>query len=196
MVNTMSEASDDALAPRAPIATPTVAAASAGASLIPSPTITVTARPRSARTAATLSAGLCWARTSSSPSTVATSRAGSARSPVSITNRVKPAARSRRIVRGACRRKGSRSSTAPRGSPSMHTHASAALSSRARLTAPRAHVPITSSSGSLPTVTRRWSRSALTPRPGSSLMLVGSDRCKPRASASVTIASARTCGDI
>ena len=78
------------MAPRAPIATPTVAAASAGASLIPSPTITVTARSRSARTAATLSAGVCSAYTSSSPSTVATSRAGSARSPVSMTSRFKP----------------------------------------------------------------------------------------------------------
>ena len=46
VVNTMSAASEDAVAPRAPIATPTVAAASAGASLTPSPTITVTARSR------------------------------------------------------------------------------------------------------------------------------------------------------
>ena len=61
VVNTMSAASEEAVAPRAPIATPTVAAANAGASLTPSPTITVTARSRSARTAATLSAGLCCA---------------------------------------------------------------------------------------------------------------------------------------
>ena len=48
----------DAVAPRAPIATPTVAAASAGASLMPSPTITVTARSLSSRTAANLSSGV------------------------------------------------------------------------------------------------------------------------------------------
>ena len=43
-----------AVEPRAPIAIPTSAAASAGASLTPSPTITVTAFPRSARTAGDL----------------------------------------------------------------------------------------------------------------------------------------------
>ena len=42
---TTSAASDDALAPRAPMATPTSAAAKAGASLIPSPTIRVGCEP-------------------------------------------------------------------------------------------------------------------------------------------------------
>ena len=41
--STTSAASEEAVAPRAPMATPTSAAANAGASLIPSPTITVTA---------------------------------------------------------------------------------------------------------------------------------------------------------
>ena len=134
VVSTTSAASEEAVAPRAPIATPTVAAASAGASLRPSPTITVTARCPSARTPATLLAGVCSARTSSSPRTFPTSRAGSGRSPVSITSRWIPAARSRRRVRLASARSGSLSRTAPTGSPSASTHTSAQPSSPARLT--------------------------------------------------------------
>ena len=58
-VMTMSAASEEALAPRAPIATPTSARARAGASLSPSPTITIgpEASDRSAWTASTFSAG-------------------------------------------------------------------------------------------------------------------------------------------
>ena len=50
---TASAASEEAVAPRAPIAMPMSAAASAGASLTPSPTITVTPRAHSSRTART-----------------------------------------------------------------------------------------------------------------------------------------------
>ena len=57
-VNTTSAASDEAVAPRTPIATPTSAAARAGASLMPSPTMTTMPRSRSSRTTSTFSAGL------------------------------------------------------------------------------------------------------------------------------------------
>ena len=73
-VMTMSAASELAVAPRAPIATPTSAAASAGASLIPSPTITrmPLASARSSVTASTLSAGVRSAKTASTPIAAAT----------------------------------------------------------------------------------------------------------------------------
>ena len=117
VVNTMSAASEEAVAPRAPIATPTVAAASAGASLIPSPTITVTARSRSARTAATLSAGALLG-----VHLVQSQHRGDLAGRLGAVagehhQSFSPAARSRRTVRGAWRRSGSRSNTAPAGSP-------------------------------------------------------------------------------
>ena len=55
---TTSAASDEAVAPRAERATPTPAAARAGASLIPSPTMIVAERADSVRMAASLSAGV------------------------------------------------------------------------------------------------------------------------------------------
>ena len=68
-VMTTSAASELAVAPRAPMATPTSAAASAGASLRPSPTITrmPPASAFSSVTASTLSAGVRWASTASTP---------------------------------------------------------------------------------------------------------------------------------
>ena len=97
VVSTMSAALEFVVDPRAPIATPTVAAASAGASLTPSPTITVIVRSCSARTCATFSVGVRWAYTASSPSTAPISSAGASRSPVNITaNWSSPADRSRR----------------------------------------------------------------------------------------------------
>ena len=62
---TTSAASDEALAPRAPIAMPTLAAAKAGASLIPSPTIKVGFKRCSVATASTLSDGTRSASTAS-----------------------------------------------------------------------------------------------------------------------------------
>ena len=88
------------------IATPTSAAASAGASLMPSPTITTGPRVRSASTASTLSAGVCSARTASTPASRPTVSARSAWSPVTSTMRSKPAARSRRNMRGDSARRG------------------------------------------------------------------------------------------
>ena len=82
---TTSAASDDALAPRAPIAIPTFAAAKAGASLIPSPTITVGYWRCSAATASTLSAGSRSERTASRSRAAPMVCAASARSPVTIT---------------------------------------------------------------------------------------------------------------
>ena len=79
VVSTTSAASEEAVAPRAPIATRTVAAASAGASLRPSPTITVTARCASARTPATLLAGVLLSAHLVQPQDRPTSRAGSGR---------------------------------------------------------------------------------------------------------------------
>ena len=71
---TMSAASDDAVAPRAPIATPTSATARAGASLMPSPTMTSgpAASSRSCWTASTLSVGDRSASTASIPTAAPT----------------------------------------------------------------------------------------------------------------------------
>ena len=66
-VRTASAASDDAVEPRAPMAIPTSARASAGASLIPSPVMITGARRCSRRTTSSLSAGVSSAITSSTP---------------------------------------------------------------------------------------------------------------------------------
>ena len=73
-VITRSAASELAVAPRAPMATPTSAVASAGASLMPSPTMTriPSARAFSSATASTLSAGVRSASTASTPIAAAT----------------------------------------------------------------------------------------------------------------------------
>ena len=73
----MSAASDDAVAPLAPMATPMSAAASAGASLSPSPTMIVTPCSRSAPTASTFSAGVRSDRIRSTPSAAPTDSATS-----------------------------------------------------------------------------------------------------------------------
>ena len=75
--STMSAASDDAVAPLAPMATPMSAAASAGASLSPSPTMIVTPCSRSAPTASTFSAGVRSDRIRSTPSAAPTDSATS-----------------------------------------------------------------------------------------------------------------------
>ncbi len=73
-VITRSAASELAVAPRAPIATPTSAVASAGASLMPSPTMTRIpfASAFSWATASTLSVGVRSASTASTPIAAAT----------------------------------------------------------------------------------------------------------------------------
>ena len=86
-VSTTSAASDEAVPPLAPMATPTSARASAGASLMPSPTMIVGPAARSATTMSTLSAGLHSASAESTPSTTPTLSATSARSPDTITTR-------------------------------------------------------------------------------------------------------------
>lgn len=70
------------------------AAASAGASLIPSPIIMVGWRARSASTAATFSAGLLSEKASSSLRDAATALAASKSSPVTMMTRDMPEARS------------------------------------------------------------------------------------------------------
>ena len=110
---TTSAASDDAVAPRAPIATPTSAAASAGASFSPSPTKIVTPSSRSASTALTFSAGSRSDRTRSTPSAAPTDSATSGWSPVTMTTRLIPARRSVRITRGESGRIGSSMTNAP-----------------------------------------------------------------------------------
>ena len=114
-VRTTSAASELAVAPRAPMATPTSARASAGASLMPSPTMMVTPLRRSSVTASTFSCGVRSASTASTPIMAPTASAASSRSPVTMTTRVMPSLRSRRMVRAASGRIGSSSSSAPAG---------------------------------------------------------------------------------
>ncbi len=79
----------------APIATPTSAVRSAGASFTPSPTIaTRLPRPWSSRILSTFSSGSTSANTMSIPSSAATASATGRASPVSITTSI-PAAWSR-----------------------------------------------------------------------------------------------------
>ena len=112
-----------------------------------------------------------------------------------MTSRVIPAARSLRSVRGASARSGSSNDTTPTGSPSTVTQASTAPSSAARDAAAAAQPPASVGHARLPTVTRRPSTVALTPVPAASSTSVGTLRFSPRATASATIARARTCGE-
>ena len=132
-VSTASAASDEAVEPRAPMAIPTSASASAGASLMPSPVVMTGARRCSRRTAASLPAGVSSASTSSTPVSSPTASAASARSPVARTIRVMPSRRIARIIALASGRIRSSSSSAPAGLPSTATNTVRAPSSRARL---------------------------------------------------------------
>ncbi len=90
-ISATSAVSSAASLPAAPIAIPTSARASAGASLTPSPTIaTGPCALRSSSIAATLSSGSSSARTSSTPSSAAIASAVPAPSPVSMTIRAMP----------------------------------------------------------------------------------------------------------
>ena len=129
---TTSAASDDALAPLAPMAMPTSAAASAGASLIPSPTISVGLRRCSVATASTLSEGTRSARTASRSRAAPIVSAASARSPVTITMRDTPALRSICTACGVSRLSSSPSSSAPVVRPSTDTNTLSAERQEAR----------------------------------------------------------------
>ena len=136
---TTSAASEEAVAPRAPIAIPTSADASAGASLMPSPTIVVGCSRCSTCTASTLSEGAHSLSTASRSSAAPIACAAAARSPVTIIIRVTPASRSKRIARGVSGRSSSASSNAPIGRPSEATKTTSAERHEARLVARRAH---------------------------------------------------------
>ena len=101
-MSTTSAASIAASEPIAPMAMPTSARVSTGASLMPSPTKASLPLPDSAASSAstrsTLSPGSSCAWNSSSPSRLATAAATSSRSPVSMTVRLTPAACRSRIV--------------------------------------------------------------------------------------------------
>ncbi|MNO75215.1 hypothetical protein D3C76_662450 [compost metagenome] len=108
----------EAVAPLAPMATPTLAAANAGASLMPSPTISVLMRWQPCSTARTLSSGVIPARSSSMPADSAIISAVSKRSPVSMTILSIPLLRSRRRVCGVSRRTVSEKISSPASCPS------------------------------------------------------------------------------
>ena len=179
-VMTMSAASEEALAPRAPIATPTSARARAGASLSPSPTITIgpEASDRSAWTASTFSDGTRSARTASTPMADPMMSATAALSPVTITIRVKPIRRSERIARGVSGRSGSSRTSAPRTASSIRTKAHVEPSIAARRRTSRAHrgsPPSPAQNSAVPTATRRPSTAPITPAPGVSTTSSGID---------------------
>ena len=91
--STTSAASDDAVEPLAPTATPTSATASAGATLMPSPTMTSTPPPGSLDGLDLLCGGR--SRHGSTPRTAPTNSATSVRSPVTMTTRPMPHRRRR-----------------------------------------------------------------------------------------------------
>ena len=115
--------------------------------------------------------------------------AGADLSPVSMTNRVIPAARNRRMVRGASGRRGSASRIAPTSWASTSTQATTAASNVARASVAAAHGGGFSGSARLPTMTRlpstvakclcqvpRWRRSAGSA--GDSFDCLGNDRLR------------------
>ena len=107
-----SAVSSAASLPTAPITMPTSAAASAGASLMPSPTIaTLPHLARIALMASTLSCGSSSARTASTPTSRATRVAAPTPSPVSISIRATPPFLSRSITSRADSRGASASVT-------------------------------------------------------------------------------------
>ncbi len=127
--------------PAAPMATPTSARASAGASLIPSPTMmtgAAAAAPPGRRPVSR--PGVRSASTSSTPITAPTVSATSARSPVTMTIRLDAAA-AQRADRPRRRRAGPgrRGPATPAGSPSTPTNTVSAPSSRARRRAAFTH---------------------------------------------------------
>ena len=180
-VSTTSAASEDTVEPRAPMATPTAASASAGASLMPSPTMMVDPLALSRRTTATLSAGVCSATTSSTPIMAPTVAATSCRSPVTMTTRWMPARRRLRMVRAASGRIGSISSNAPAGTPSTPTNTHTAPSSRLRCRAVVTHgtSPCTPTQLALPTATSRPPTVPRMPEPARSSVPVGRSSVEP-----------------
>ena len=118
---------------------PTSAEASAGASLMPSPTMMVGCSRCSERTASTLSEGTRSASTASRSSAAPIACAAAARSPVTMTMRATPASRSSRIARGVSERSSSASSSAPIGRPSTATKTMSADRHEARRIARDAH---------------------------------------------------------
>ena len=196
-VRTIPAASDDAVAPRPAIATPTSAAASAGASLMPSPTMITGPCTRSSWTTLTLSAGVCSERTSSTPTNRPTDSAASARSPVTSTIRRRPADRRPRSIRVASGRMESENSSAPAGEPSRATRMLTDPSRSASCRARRAHTGTSASRihGALPIRTGRPSTTPSIPWPWTSTTSVGITRAIPRSCAARTIALASTCGE-
>ena len=139
-VSTTSAVSDDAVLPCAAMATPTEAAARAGASLMPSPTMTVGPRcPRPGRRRPSR-AGRSRRATASTPTRRPIDSAASARSPVTSTTRSSPAARSSAKHAVGVRAQGV-SSAARRsvGTPSTPTKTVSAPSRLARRAARRSH---------------------------------------------------------
>ena len=197
-IRTMSAASDDAVAPRAPIATPTSAAASAGASFRPSPTKIVTPSSRSASTAFTFSAGSRSDRTRSTPSAAPTDSATSGWSPVTMTTRLIPARRSVRITRGESGRIGSSMTSAPAMAPStaMNTHDEPSSAVRRRTSrALRGMGAPAATNDAFPSAT--WLPSTLPsiPAPCCSTTSVGNTSSRPCSRDALTIDVASTCGD-
>ena len=178
------------------MAMPTSAAASAGASLMPSPTMMVGCSRCSARTASTLSEGTRSARTASRSSAAPMVCAAAARSPVTMTIRMMPAARSMRMACGVSLRSSSASSSAPIGRPSTATNTTSAERQEARRMARAAHCsgrrPAKIMSRE-PALTRLPAIMPCRPEPMASLTCAGICSGRPRASAAATMAPARTC---
>ena len=194
-IRTTSAASDEAVAPRAPIATPTSAAASAGASFNPSPTKIVTPSSRSASTALTFSAGSRSERTRSTPSAAPTDSATSGWSPVTMTTRLIPARRSVRITRGESGRIGSSMTNAPVTTASMATNTHDEPSSAVRRRTSRALRGIgapADTNEAFPNATCRPSTVPSMPAPCCSTTSVGNVRTTPCSRAARTIDVAST----
>ena len=166
-MRTTSAASIAASEPIAPMATPTSARMSTGASLMPSPTKARRApsfSPASKRsTASTLSWGRSCAWTSSIPRRPATASATSWRSPVSMTQRRTPAAWRSRTASSASSFTTSAITMWPTYSPSTVTCRIVPVRSQSCQAAPCSAMSL-----SLPTSTRCSFTSALTPWPDSS----------------------------
>ena len=168
-----------------PMAMPTSAAASAGASLMPSPAMATTFPSARRRfTASALSAGSSSARTSSMPSSAPTFSAAALLSPVSMTTRT-PDARRAASASGVDALIGSSIEIVPNSLPST-----ASMTGRWKL--PRS-TPFSFSRRAVPRIIFLPSTVPLTPRPASARKSLTGLSCWRRSSAASTIMRAIGC---
>ena len=189
--STTSPASAAAAVPCAPMAMPTSAAASTGASFTPSPTMATGPLAASALSAISFPSGSRSASIASRRKAAAMGVAAAARSPVTIKMRRMPSWRSARTARGASSRSPSAMMKAAAARPSTANQPTepAALTKAAAKSPFSGPMPRPIRKPSLPSVSILPSTRPESPPPGVSSTLSGTGSSKPRARAAATRAT-------